>query len=140
VAESTAQNDESRIVRYVRPRWGDVRLVDITQHDVQAWVAGLPGEPSTVRAIHNLLSNSLKAAVAARILPSSPCVGVVLPRGSGVVERYLSDAELATIRWGLPEHDQLTINLLVGTGLRLGEALGLHWDHVDLLRKTVTVR
>lgn len=140
VAASTLATDASRVARYVRPRWSGVRLVDVTPHDVQTWASGLPGSPSTVRNIANLFSNSMRAAIAARIIPTSPCVGLVLPKVTRNTERVVTDEELATIEWGLSPHDQLTIALLLGTGLRLGEAQGLHWDHVDLLRRTVTVR
>lgn len=142
VAVSTARHDEGRLRLYVRPRWGGVPLVEITRHDVQAWVTSLSETlaPSSVEKTYRLLSAGLRSAVAARILPSSPCIKITLPKITRELERVLSAEEEAAILWGLGEQDRLAVSLMVGTGLRLGEALGLHWDHVDLLRGVIYVR
>lgn len=144
VADSTLRHDRGRISRHVRPAWGDRRLASITGHEVQAWVNSLVADDglsasSAVKCFH-LLSGSLRAAVAARILPSSPCVGVSLPKRGPAVERYLSDSEVDAICDNLSRRDELVVRVLVGTGLRLGEAQGLHWDDVDLLARVVRVR
>src|SRR5699024_5221614 len=55
-------------------------------------------------------------------------------------ERYLTDAEVGAICDGLSRRDELVVRLMVGTGLRLGEVQGLHWDDVDLLGRVVRVR
>lgn len=128
----------------MRPAWGNRRLASITSYEVQSWVNSLVDDSglspaSAVKCFH-LLSASMRAAVSARLLPASPCVGVSLPRRDLPVERYLSDAEIDAICAGLSRRDELVVRVLAGTGLRLGEVQGLHWDHVDLLGREVRVR
>ncbi|NKS97517.1 tyrosine-type recombinase/integrase [Rhodococcus hoagii] len=144
VAESTKYKDEGRLRKHVRPRWGSVKLREITAHDVQTWLRDLEDEglsPASVVRCYHLLSNSLKAAAAARVIASSPCTGIRLPKPPPAPERYLTDDELDAIL-GTLEHanDRLAVRLLVGSGLRLGEAIGLHWESVDLARRVIMVR
>ncbi|MBM4716996.1 tyrosine-type recombinase/integrase [Rhodococcus hoagii] len=40
---------------------------------------------------------------------------------------------------GTRRRRSVVVELLVGTGLRLGEALGLQWESVDLSRRTIHV-
>ncbi|WP_446499881.1 tyrosine-type recombinase/integrase [Nocardia uniformis] len=37
------------------------------------------------------------------------------------------------------QSDQLIVDVLLGTGMRMGEAQGLHKEHIDLKRKTITI-
>ncbi|WJJ10414.1 tyrosine-type recombinase/integrase [Prescottella equi] len=144
VAASTKYKDERRIDKHVEPKWGKVKLRSITRHGVQGWLRELEDgglSPASVVRCYHLLSSSMKAAEAARAIAYNPCKGVRLPKSGPAPERYLSDAELDAITDELDhENDKLAVRLLVGTGLRLGEAIGLHWESVDLARRVVTVR
>lgn len=147
VAPSTAANDEKRLRLHVRPRWAQERLRSITPDDVQLWVRvlsdGSPGRkplaPASVMLCYRLLSSSMRAAVGARLLTVSPCREIRLPRSGPAPDRYLTDVEQAAIVEHLDDRDAFAVELLVGTGMRLGEALGLHWENVDLARGRLSV-
>ncbi|MCZ4586479.1 site-specific integrase [Rhodococcus opacus] len=120
-----------------------MKLADISRADVQSWTGELSDgglSASTVRKITGLLSACLKAAVLAELIPSNPCTGVELPKIPPSPERWLSTDEVAAIRDVLAESYMLMFELLVGTGMRWGEATGLHWDDVDLDAGTLAVR
>ncbi|ORL83934.1 tyrosine-type recombinase/integrase [Prescottella equi] len=142
VAAGTAGRDRGRLAKHVDPKWGDVKLNKITGHGIQVWLreledAGLSA--SSVQKCFHLLSSSLRAAEFARMIPSNPAKGVKLPKGGKKVDRYLTRDEVADLAGVLDNADRLVVELLVGTGLRLGEALGLHWESVDLSRRTIHV-
>lgn len=142
VAESTKRSDAGRLRDHLRPHWGNEQLRSITADDVQRWVSTLQNNglaPSTVQKCFHLLSASMKAAVKARLIDSNPCSGVDLPKPGPMPERYLEDDELEAITSSLDAFDQFAVALLVGTGMRLGEALGLHWESVDLKRQEIRV-
>jgi integrase len=134
VEPGTKRRDESRMKVHVRPRWDDVPLIAITKRDVQAWVNTISAKrsPSTTRNAFHLLSNSLKEAVEEGILVANPCSHVTLPTQPHGQERFLTDAEVDRILFHLDGRYRLFAELLVGTGLRLGEACGLHAARVDL--------
>ncbi|WP_280424645.1 tyrosine-type recombinase/integrase [Nocardia carnea] len=95
--------------------------------------------PSTVAKVYYLFSKSMKQAALAKVVPVNPCKGIELPPIPPGPDRYLTDEEVSAIQASLDDFDLLIVDVLLGAGLRLGEALGLHWEHVDLKRREVTV-
>src|SRR5690348_4728381 len=55
---STHERYAGIVREYIRPRWGNVRLAQVSHADVQSWVAGLAAirSPATVRKVHRVLS------------------------------------------------------------------------------------
>lgn len=147
VETSTLATDAGRRDRYLIPEWGEESLADITRQDIKAWVARLrlPNEkgkalaPSTVERIVALLSASLAAAVDAEILTANPASRLKLGGGVVSVERYIT-RDLFDEICGHLEGPMLTMaQLLAGTGMRLGEAVGLHVHRVDQARGMIQV-
>lgn len=151
VVASTLKTDAGRRDVHLMPRWGDVRLVDITRHDVKKWAAELrsttdeDGEveihhaTSTVRNIVNLLSSSLRAAVDAEILPANVAADLKLPQPAPGKERFLTREEFDQLVDQLEGADRAMVLLLAGTGMRWGEAAGLHRHRIDLRRRMIEV-
>jgi integrase len=143
VAKATLATDERRIRLWLTPTWGDVRLRDITPEHVQRWVSKLhkvdKKAPATVNRCYRLLSGSMRAAVAARLITVSPCREIRLPAPPALQDRFLSDDEVAAIIEELDGPVELAVRVLVGTGMRWGEMAGLHWQSVDLTAGTVDV-
>jgi integrase len=147
---STLRTDAGRRDGHLRPRWDDVRLIDITRHDIKAWAAELAtwtdedGEthhrtPATVQRIVHLLSASLAAAVDAEILAANPASRLKLGGGTPSAERYLTHEEFDAVCEHLDGPHLRMALLLVGTGMRWGEAAGLHVARVDRARDVVEV-
>jgi integrase len=148
VEASTAKQDRLRVAKYLTPRWADVRLNRITRTQVQAWVNDLLNtecgrdeddeprflSPATVDRIFRLMSASMKAAVLDEDIPivTSPCRDIDIPESAPGHERYLTRAEVDLILFHLNQPWRAMVELLVGTGMRFGEAAGLHWQRVDL--------
>ncbi len=126
---------------HVKPRWGDVALRDIQHMAVQAWVNSLtPGlSASSAQQSYYMLSASLKAAVRAGLLDTTPCYAVKLPRRPPAPERYLTDDEVAAVFDQLDSHYRLLVEILLESGLRLGEAVALHTHRVNFEARTVDV-
>ena len=148
VEASTLATDTGRRDRHLTPRWADVPLCDITRQDIRAWAAdlrdhgtahdGKPGRPlapATVQRIIHLLSASLLAAVDAGALTANPAARLNLGGASPIVERYLTREEYGKVRTELTKQADpaypLLADLLVSTGLRWGEAVGLHRERLQ---------
>jgi Phage integrase, N-terminal SAM-like domain len=94
---ATQARAESLMKAHVLPRFGDSRLGTITQVEVQAWVNSLIGEglsASTAHGCYRLFSQVMDSAVAANIIPSSPCRQIALPLLERVEMRFLNPQEL----------------------------------------------
>lgn len=133
VEPSTLKVDANRRDLHLVPRWRDVALVDITRHDVKAWAAQLRtagSSPATVQRIVHLLSASLAAAVDAEIIAANPAARLRLTPPAPAVERYITRIEFDAACYHLEDEYLVLARLLAGTGMRLGEATGLHWQRV----------
>lgn len=126
---------------HVQPRWADVPLNEIEHLDIQRWVNGLTPNlsASSARQCYYQLSASLKAAVRAGHIAYTPCYGVSLPTLPPAPERYLDDDEIDAVFFHLDGVYRLLVELLLETGMRLGEAVALHWQRIDFETKTIEV-
>lgn len=141
VEPSTARTDDVTIRVHLRPRWETTPLIAIERLDVQAWVNELRRRRSasvTRRAFYGL-SNSLDMAVVEGILAANPCKGVKLPALPIEPPRFLEDAETGRILYHLSGRWRVLAELLLGTGLRMAEAAGLHADRVDFANARIYV-
>lgn len=137
---STLAAYEYRIRCHIEPRWGDVPLTEITTDDIQAWVDGMKGAPSSIHGRFTVLSASLAHAARKQYIPTNPCADVSTPRKRPSPERFLTDTEVAAIRDHMTDPEHLfAYDMLLATGMRWGELAGLHWDHIDFERKRVRV-
>lgn len=91
--------------------------------------------PRTIRIIHGVFSSVLAEAVKEGLLQTNIASRVTLPKLSkdrvdalelNELEAVLRAAESEPTKW------KVFINLLVSTGLRRGEVLGLRWSRCDL--------
>ncbi len=95
--------------------------------------------PGTVRNIYEFLNRIMQAAVDDRLIAHSPCRRIVLPARSEVEPIPPTPGEVQALADAVPPRFRAVVVLLAGSGLRIGEALGLQTSDVDFLRRTVRV-
>lgn len=135
VRPRTYHDYESLLKRYVRPVLGARRLSQLNPVEVQALYNDLVEQglsARTVRYVHAVLHSALKQAVKWGMVQRNVAKLVELPRQKKremccltpeEARRFL-DAAKGT-RW------EALFSLMLTTGLRPGEALGLKWADVD---------
>lgn len=142
VEPGTLQRDAYRRDLYLIPKWGAVPLAGITRHDVKAWAAALTRSelaPATVQRIVYMFSASMSAAIDAEIITVNPAYRIKIAAGETSTERYLTHDEYSAVDEQLPEFHQAIGALLVGTGMRWGEAIGAQIQRLDFDRGIVRV-
>lgn len=142
ISANTANSDWPRVRKWLLPRWGDVRLADITQFDIQTWVAELHRagcSPASVDKLAHLLSGSLAAAVDKRLLNATPYVRIKLPEVAPGSEFYFEPEQIDRALAELVQPYRLAVLILVFTGMRFGEMAGLHWQRVDRGQRRIEV-
>lgn len=116
---------------YVRAPLGDVRIEKVTPDRLQRLYTALT--PSVTDRVHRMLHRAFAVAVLWRWLPSNPCDRVLKPAYKSNRPNLWTRAELQSFLdntsddWLYP-----LFVLLLGTGVRLGEALALKWDNIGL--------
>lgn len=106
----------------------------------------------TVRVVLAVLRALLSSAVANGILLANPCSGlgrelrlglVAAPEPTKALDAEQVEVLLAAIRSAPSSYDRRLAPLflvLARTGVRIGEALGLQWDDVDLVGRQLLIR
>ena len=139
----TLRREQSQRDVHLIPRWGEVALADITRYDVKAWAADLAAKElaeSSVYRIVSVFSASLAAAVDAEIITSNPAYRLKLPNGERDTVRYFTRAQVDSfIERTKRDEDKALIAVLAGTGLRWGEAVGLHPHRYNPVRRIIRV-
>jgi len=139
--EASTEKSAASYLKRVRARWDRVRIDEITTLDLQRWVGELERElgPSSIEKAFYIVSASLKAAVNDGRLDRNPCRGVDLPPLPPEEERYLTDVEVDQVLYRLDGVYRAIAEVMLGTGMRIGEACGLHWHRVHLDTGTIDV-
>lgn len=130
------------LATHVVPRWGAVRISDVTHADVQAWVSQVAASglaPASVHKVHRVLAMVLSTAVKDGRLPRNPATGVDLPRAVTAEKRFLDSRQVASLADAAGPQGRVVVLLLAYTGLRWGEMAALKVSRVDLLRRRVHV-
>lgn len=149
----TLKDYRDKLNCYVRPILGAQRLDRITPLDVQGMVRQLSeqGAPAvkhprplaaqTVRYAHAILSGALEQAVRWQMLSDNAARHVQLPKLERREMKALSAAEAGEFCKALVgDRFEAYFVLLLGTGLRPGEARALRWSDVDFEAGRVTVQ
>lgn len=147
--ELTTQNSYTRYLEsYIYPFLGRMPINQITVVDIQNlydWLAhgsenGFQTDMvnRTIDRVGGLLGRILRVAEALHIIRESPYKPILL-RNNGVPSHHhkaVSDAEVARIRAAVPtltdRRERLYAALLVYTGMRREEILGLRWEDICL--------
>ena len=144
VRPSTKRSYAGHIERHISPLLGGIIVARLQPSDVRRLIAdrlaaGL--SPSTVGRIVTTLRIALNQAVNDRSLPDNAASAVKLPRVNREPVRAATADDYARIREAVRgDWLEALYVLLMGTGMRCGEACDLNWRDVDLDAGTVFIR
>ncbi|NOT62418.1 MAG: site-specific integrase [Acidobacteria bacterium] len=147
-----------RFLEYQKPRLSDASFIretgivnkqlipffncqvkGIRRQDVQRYITERSAETSahSVSKELNVLKHALRMAVEWEIIPVNPAQGVKAPKVPAGRVRYLQPTELKALLEACPDWLRPIVALLVCTGMRRSEVLGLRWLDVDVTHKRV---
>lgn len=139
-SETTRPEYRRPIEAHAIPKWGTWRLAEVEPADVRELFGAIRKGGCTTSQIRKLrvaLSAMFATAVDDGLLRSNPCQGVRIPAGRSeepVDDRAkaLTREELGLLLAAIPEGWRLFFEFLAVTGLRISEAIGLTWEHIEL--------
>lgn len=144
VRPSTFVSYRGHVEQHISPLLGGIITARLQPADVRRLIAerlaaGL--SPATVGRIVTTLRIALNQAVNDRSLPDNAAAAVRLPRVHREPVRAATAEDIARVREAVrgDELEALYV-LLMGTGMRVGEACSLDWRDLDLERGTVFIR
>jgi integrase len=136
LAWSTQGTNRSLIELHIRPRWQDVRLLDMTPSTANSWIQGLPfGAASKARA-RNIISRLFDLAMLWELIPVAErkITAVIKVKGATKRKKPLTIISADQFRALLKELPAPMNHVLVVTGylgLRISETLALKWSDIN---------
>src|SRR2546428_11406423 len=139
----TTHRAYSLCMRRLIPLIGHLRLAALTPQAAQAAYAALLTKGLSRRSVeqtHTVLHRALRQAVLWGLMLRNPTEAATVPRPISPEMPTLTDEEVRGLFQG-SQDDRLHALwvLLVTTGLRLGEALGLLWSDIDFASARLVV-
>jgi integrase len=143
--DGTLRRYSSLTRNHIAPALGPVKLTAIRPAHLQRLYADMIAKgraPSTVKVVHAIFHKSFEQAVQWNYLPRNPAQAVkppaltqyeMQPLDMEQANRLLTTSEEREDRWAP------LWRLLIDSGARLGEALGLTWADVDLERGSISI-
>ncbi len=154
-SEGTRRITDNALRVHILPTLGDRKLASIRRSDIQAFVKELEVKeirPATedvpartlgagsIRNVYEVLQRVLDAAVEDRVIATSPCRRIALPKDHDDEVEIPAVEDVEKVRAALGERWRAVVVVLAGSGLRIGELLGLRVEDVDFLRRTIRVQ
>lgn len=143
--QSTYLSYESYIRVHLKPALGNLQLRDLTPRLLQEYynykseAEGL--SPKTIININLFLHKALSYAVTEGYINSNPAASINLSRGNKPqIEILTRDEQARLIKASYQHRYGVFIRLVLFTGLRLGELLGLRWEDIDVQSGLLHVR
>ncbi len=143
VRPSTLLRYKQLIRVHLIPGLGHVQISRLSPQSIETFYRGLHGKVSatTVHHIASILRQSLKQAIRWGLITQNPADLVEKPkRQRSTPTLWTLDQAVHFLDAARDTRHYLLYATLLGTGLRLGEALSLQWSDVDLARGVVLVR
>lgn len=152
----TAYNYKQMFNYRLIPFFGNKKLKDINTTMLTNYFCNLtketpegehiPLSPGTTKRIFNMMQSAFQFAIRQKIIKDNPCKGVELPKYAPTHEdarKYLNEEELPQFLnlfdKNRSDFDRIIL-LLLHTGMRSGELLGLSWDNIDFEHKQIFVK
>jgi integrase len=144
VKSSTATIYSSLIENHLKPALGDTLLQGLKSEMIQKAIVGMSEKglsPNSVKVAHAMLRACLEQAMRNGLIFVNPAKGITLPRREKVEARaFTIEEQEKFIKEAKTRSNGLLFIFGIGTGLRIGEILGLRWDDVDLSAESLRVR
>ena len=144
LAPNTKRNYRERYEYNVKPVIGKMRLTDVKPmhckmvfNRMEASYAG-----STIRQTYIAMGTMFRAAVMNDIIQKHPMDGVRYTkpvRAPDDIHFLTRDEQIRFLEVAKRSHNYNQYTLILETGLRTGEMIGLTWDAIDFQNRTLTV-
>ncbi len=143
--QKTVDRYEEVIRIHLAPNLGNIEISKIAPRHVQELESRLLRDgmaPKGVEMVHNVLSGAMKHALRMELISRNP-VALVSPPTVTKTEADSPSIEqvqaLLKVGASCAHYLWLCVYLIIYTGMRRGEALGLSWENVDLGGKSLRV-
>lgn len=143
--QSTQASYETYANRHFKPALGQMRLRDITPQLLQQFynykIETEKLSPKTINNMNLYLHKALDQAYKEGLMPANPASALNLPKAKRPdIEILTRDEQAALVRASYGHRYGVFVRLVLMTGLRMGELLGLKWEDIDFRKSMLHIR
>jgi integrase len=139
ITHSTRRAYEGYLKKWIEPRWGEHRLLEIRAVEVESWLKSLDRAPGTRCKIRNVMSQLFNHGRRHDLCDRNPIQWVRQSAKRRAAPDILTGREVQSLLANLCCREQAMVLLAVTTGLRRSELFALKWKDVDFHTKQICV-
>ena len=153
IRETTMSNYRYMYDRFVRDGFGKRKIGEVKYSDVLQFYLFLLSEKglqiNTLEIIHTLLNPTFAMAVKDDVIRKNPFDGVMAEikkksgNNSGVRHALTMEQQMAFVKFLVTSvvfcHWKALFIFLLGTGCRIGEAIGIRWEDLDFKNRLIHI-
>ena len=144
LAWNTRRNYRERYVKNIKPLIGRMRMQDVRPMHCQKILLDMDKDyaGSTIRQTYIAMGTMFRSALMNDVISKHPLDGVRYTKTVRAVSdiKYLTvEEERIFLEVAKRSHNYRQYALILETGLRTGEMIGLTWDAIDFKNRTLTV-
>ncbi|HAJ96515.1 MAG TPA: hypothetical protein DCO72_02090 [Ruminococcus sp.] len=132
---------EVNVTKYLIPHFGERKLSEIKQIDIQKYFNSVTFSKSVLRKQKLILHEIFETAVNNDLCTKNPVVNI---RFHNFLEeetkRVYTNEQAQKVKEYAKLHQNYGIVILLETGIRRSELLGLQWNDIDFLNLTIRIR
>lgn len=143
LSPSSVESYGGYIRRHIAPTLGQTPLGKLTPAAIQSLYTklGRTLAPKTIVTLHGMLHSALRQGCRLQMLPRNPSDYIELPRVTRSDVQTASLEDIARLRTALEGTAYyLPVLVIIATGMRRGEVLGLRWEDYNPTARTLVVR
>lgn len=143
-AWNTKRNYRERYEHNIKPLMGDMKILDVKPLHCQKVLFDMYEDyrGSTIKQTYIAMGTMFRAAILNDIISKHPMDGVRYSKAVKAANdiKFLTiEEQTAFLKAAKRSHNYRQYLLILETGLRTGELIGLTWDNIDFENRTLTV-
>ena len=139
----TRYNYEKDLAIHITPIFGNRKIMSIKTSELTTFFTHMDLSSETTRKLRTIMSSVMNFGVKQGYIPKNPCHGALYKKETATAKKikYLDDKQSRKLMELTSEYSifNTIIQMLLFTGLRIGECLCLEWDDIDFEHGTVSV-
>lgn len=144
LAPNTLRNYRERYKHNIQPVIGKMRITDVKPLHCKAVLTRMNADyaGSTIRQVYIVMGALLKSALMNDVISKHPMNGVMYTKPARAASdiHYLTvEEQRIFLETAKRSHNYYQYALILETGLRTGELIGLTWDAIDWEKRMLTV-
>lgn len=144
LADNTRRNYRERYTRNIQPVMGKMKITDVKPMHCKMVLNQMDDKyaGSTIRQAYITMGTFFKAALENDIIAKHPLDGVKFTKpvkAKDDIQFLTRDEQRKFLEVARNSHNINQYELILETGLRTGELIGLTWNEVDFEKRTLTV-